>query len=162
MTISKRIFQLATVLIIQILLCASAAHAARERLLIDATSHVFNWERDYVRGLSPEGPAAQLGNLSLYLADGRYGDDEWRPASVAVYDATPDQSRVFLTTGYDFEVKACDATWLILNWTGTMGSEELTLIQLDLAQDEGRWRIVKVTMTRHSTRWHSTIGDVAP
>jgi len=41
--------------------------------------------------------------------------------------------------------------FLILNWTGTMGSEELTLIQLDLAQTNGRWHIAKMTMTRHGT-----------
>ena len=139
-----------------------ATHAATERLRVDATSHVFNWEKDYASGLSPGGPVAALGNLSLHLTPGLYGSNEWRPARVAVYDATPDASRAFLATGYKFEIKACGPTFLILNWTGTMGDEELTLIQLDLTQDNKRWRIAKVTMTRHSTRQNTTIQDVAP
>ena len=151
-----------TVALVLALCAANGVHAAREPLMIDATPITFHWSEGYASGLSPDGPVARLGNLSLHLTGGRYGDDEWHPASVAVYDATPDASRAFLATGYKFEVKACGPMFLILNWTGTMGSEELTFIQLDLAQENGHWRIAKVTMTRHGTRWNATIQDVAP
>jgi len=151
-----------TATLVLALCAAGGVHAAREPLVIDATPITFHWDEDYASGISPDGPVARLGNLSLHLTGGLYGGDERRPASVAVYDATPDASRAFLATGYKFEVKACGPMFLILNWTGTMGSEELTLIQLDLAQTNGRWRIAKATMTRHGTRWNATIEDVAP
>ena len=145
-----------------IVLCVTGAHAATEPLIIDATAHTFHWVEDYESGLSPAGPAFEVGNLSLHLTPGRYGDDERQPAKVAVYDSTPDRSRVFMATGYKFEASVCGSKFLVLNWTGTMGDQQLTLIELELSQDEGQWRIAKVTMTRHGTRWNSTIRDVAP
>ena len=150
-----------TIVLLALVLCTSA-HAAREPLIIDATPATFHWAEGYASGISPNGPATKLGNLSLHLTHGLYGDEVWRPATVAVYDATPDRSRTFMATGYRFEVKACGSRWLILNWTGAMGSAELTLIHLALAQDHGQWRIAEVTMTRHSTQRNTTIKDVAP
>lgn len=138
------------------------AQAAREPLRMDATAMTFHWSADYARGLSPHGPLAAVGNLALHLTPGRYNDSEWHPARVAVYDATPDRARVFLATGYQFEARACDTHFLILNWTGTMGDQELTLIQLGLVEADGRWRIATVTLTRHATRTHSTLADIVP
>lgn len=151
-----------TASLVLVLWVGGTTHAAVERLLVDATSRVFNWEEEYASGISPDGPVAILGNLSLHLTGGLYADDERRLASVAVYDAMPDTSRIFMATGYKFQVKACGPMFLILNWTGAMGNEELTLFQLDLTQEDGRWRIAKMTITRHGTRWNTTIQDVAP
>lgn len=150
-----------TVLLALVLCGGSAAHAARERLVIDATSHVFNWEEDYAIGLSPDGPVARVGNLSLHVVGGHYGDVR-RLARVGVYDTRPDRSRTFLATGYRFEAKSCGPTFLVLNWTGTLGEEELTLVQLVLVEDNGHWRIGEMTLTRHSTKRHSTILDIVP
>lgn len=145
-----------------ILVLHRPALAAREPLLIDATARTFHWTADYARGRSPQGPSAEMGNLALHLTPGLYDDAEWRPARVAVYDATPDRARVFLATGYQFEARACGAHFLILNWTGTMGDQELTLIQLDLTDAAGRWQIATVTLTRYATPTHTTLEDVAP
>ena len=138
----------------------SAAHAARVPLLIDATALTFHWTPGYTRGLSPEGPVAELGNLSLHLVPGLYGGSEERPSTVAVYDALPDAKRVFLATGYKFEAKLCGAKLLILNWSGTMGDQELTLINLNLTHINDRWRIERIILTRHDTRRHTTLEDV--
>lgn len=150
-----------TPVLLALVLCPPAL-AARVPLLIDATAATFHWSADYARGLSPQGPHAEVGNLALHLTPGLYADSEWRPARVAVYDATPDSSRVFLATGYTFEARACGPHFLILNWTGTMGDQKLTLLQLDLVEADGRWRIATVTLTRHATRTHTTLEDVAP
>lgn len=96
------------------------------------------------------------------MTPGLYGAANRRPARVAVYDATPDRARVFLATGYKFEARACGSRFFILNWTGTMGDQELTLIQLDLVEAAGHRRIATVTLTRHSTREPTTLEDVAP
>ena len=147
--------------LLALVLCPPAL-AAREPLRIDATAVTFHWNADYARGRSPQGPHAEVGNLALHLTPGLYDDADRRPARVAVYDATPDRARVFLATGYTFEARACGAHFLILNWTGTMGDQELTLIQLDLAEADDRWRIATVTLTRHATRTHTTLEDVVP
>ncbi len=68
----------------------------------------------------------------------------------------------FRETGYQFEARVCGSRFLILNWTGTMGDQELTLLQLDLVEADGRWRVATVTLTRHATRTHATLEDVAP
>lgn len=118
--------------------------------------------KDYSVGTSPQGPTFKVGNLALHLTRGHYSDQVHRPARIAVYDSRADASRVFLSTGYQFEVSRRDSTFLILNWTGTMGDQELTLFQLELSQTDGYWRIAQITMTQHGTKRNSTIRDVAP
>ena len=140
----------------------STAIAAREPLILDATAATFYFSPGYAVGRSPTGPLAVVDNLALHLTPGLYGSANRRPARVAVYDTTPDRARVFLATGYKFEARACGSHFFILNWTGTMGDQELTLIQLDLVEEAGHKRIATVKLTRHSTREHTTLEDVAP
>ena len=149
-------------LVVMMLLWAVSAQPANERLIIDATARMFHWEKDYSVGISPQGPTFKVGNLALHLTRGYYSDQLRRPAQIAIYDSRADASRVFLATGYQFEVSHCDSTFLILNWTGTMGDQELTLIQLELSQTDGYWHIAQITMTQHGTKRNSTIRDVAP
>lgn len=138
------------------------ARAARWPLSIDSTPKTFHWEPEYACCFSGKGPEATLGNLSLHLVPGLYGGEADRMATVAVYDALPDRSRVFLASGYQFEARLCKNSFFILNWTGTMGDRELTLIELKLERSSDRWRIEKILLTRHGTRRHSSLGDVAP
>ena len=141
---------------------STAAAAARVPLLIDATPWTFHFEPEYARGLSEDGPVAERGNLSLHLVRGLYGGEAERPATAAVYDALPDRSRVFFASGFRFEAQRCGDRFLLLNWTGTMGSHELTLIELDLERDRDRWVIGRILLTRYSTNSHSNLEDVAP
>lgn len=135
---------------------------ARWPLSINATPKTFHGEPGYACCFSKTGPEATLGNLSLHLVPGLYGGKAERGATVAVYDALPDRSRVFLVSGYQFEGRICGTSFFILNWMGTMGEEELTLIELKLKRASGRWRIGKILLTRYDTRRHTTLEDVAP
>ena len=130
-----------------IVLCVTGAHAATEPLIIDATAHTFHWVENYESGLSPAGPAFEVGNLSLHLIPGRYADDERQPAKVAVYDAMPDRSRVFMATGYKFEASVCGSKFLVLNWTGTMGDQQLTLMLQKVHAARARWMTWKRSQT---------------
>ena len=153
---------LAGVLALLLILLSMETRAARWPLSIDATPNTFHWEPGYACCFSAKGPAATLGNLSLHLVPGLYGGKEERGATVAVYDALPDRSRVFRASGYQFEARLCGNSFFILNWTGTMGEEELTLIKLKLKREAGRWRIGKIFLTRYDTRRHSSLDDLAP
>ena len=138
------------------------ALAARWPLSINATPKTFHWEPGYACCFSKTGPAATLGNLSLHLVPGLYDGELERAATVAVYDALPDRARVFLASGYQFEARLCGTSFFILNWTGTMGDEELTLIELKLERSSDRWRIETIILTRYSTRRHSSLDGLAP
>lgn len=144
------------------LLLSMEARAARRPLSIDATPNTFHWQSGYACCFSGKGPAGTLGNLSLHLVPGRYGGEADRGATVAVYDALPDRSRVFQASGYQFEASLCGTSFFILNWTGMMGDEGLTLIELKLERSRDRWRIDKILLTRYDTRRHSSLEDVAP
>ena len=141
---------------------STTVQASTWPLLIDATPWTFHWEPGYAAGLSSDGPAAELGNLSLHLVPGLYGDYEQRAATAAVYDARTDRARVFFARGYRFEARLCGDRFLILNWTGTMGDRELTLIELDLERDRDHWVIERILLTRYSTKRHASLEDVAP